>query len=184
MINYYPNILIVSGSGRKVGKTSLISELIKGKSAEFEIAAVKISPHVHDSTSIQQMVFSKGNCKIFIESEFNLKDSSVFLKSGAKPVYYMQTDDINLKEGFNFIISELKNKLVVCESGMLSSLIKPGVSVYIESEFNLAVNKNKTNARSRAGLVISSDRNNLSDVLKNINERIVIKDNKWILSEF
>lgn len=131
----YPNILIVSGTGRNTGKTTLVCSIIKKFSKEQEIVAVKITPHFYDFTPENALVI---NDRFVISEEKNVestKDSSLMLKSGAKKVYFIQVFDNNLEEAFNKLLNLIdENSLIICESARLRKHIKPGVFVLMNNK--------------------------------------------------
>jgi hypothetical protein len=140
----FPNFIIISGSGRNVGKTWLAAALIRQFSVEFPVVALKISPHVHDSSGSAELIADTGGSRIFREILPNLKNSGRFLEAGAAESYFMETDDAHLPEAFQIFLNKC-NRLkypVICESGALTRLVKPGISFFIlrESE-NLPAHK-------------------------------------------
>jgi hypothetical protein len=126
----YSHILLVSGSGRKAGKTSLVCEIIKNISSSYPLVAVKISPHFY-SGSINPVFYSSED--IIIEEERNPesdKDSSRMLKAGARKVYFIQARDAFIKDAFEKI-NVGKDIPVICESGGAAKSIIPGFQIFV-----------------------------------------------------
>lgn len=131
-----PNLLLVSGAGRNVGKSTLVCRLIEKFKAEM-LMAVKISPHFHESIP--------KNIPYIIEKEINPnrgKDSSRFLKSGAAEVYYLQVHDEHLAEAFDKILGKnINDRPIIAESGGLAKFIQPGLMLFVEGEDSVVKNK-------------------------------------------
>ena len=52
------------------------------------------------------------------------------LKAGASKVFYMQVKDRNLEEAFSLILTEIKDRPIICESGGLHKHFKPGLQLF------------------------------------------------------
>jgi hypothetical protein len=129
----FPHFIIISGSGKKVGKTYLATALILAFSAQFPVVALKISPHVHDSLGNTELHYAAGGFRIFRDLSPHHKNSGQFLEAGAIQSFFMETEDQHLAVAFDVFIKECNplNLPVICESGALNSLIQPGISVFI-----------------------------------------------------
>jgi hypothetical protein len=134
-MKFYPNILLISGSGRNTGKTTFACELIRYFSGKEKIAALKISPHFHYSEGGMSLINKKG---YIIEKEVDPerdKDSSRMLRAGANDVFFIQAKDASLPEVFDYMINQLgPGVAIVCESGGAGRYIKPGVHIFMENE--------------------------------------------------
>jgi hypothetical protein len=128
-----PNFIILSGSGRMVGKTFMGSALIRAFSDKFPLLALKISPHIHDSLGNTKLRSTSAGIRIFEDLGPHHKSSGQFLESGATQSYFMETNDEHIAEAFDLFIKECNplNLPVVCESGALGRLIKPGILIFI-----------------------------------------------------
>ena len=130
---FLPNWIVISGNGRNVGKTWLACRLIEYFSRSVEVNAFKISPHFHS--------LAKGDVDDFFwtteKKSDTGKDSSKMLKAGASKVFYIESKNKGLINNIQLLIDLSENKPVICESGGISSLIKPGILIYIENkEYN------------------------------------------------
>jgi len=188
MRKFIPNLLVVCGSGRKVGKTTVVKKLIKhfkenNNSGNFKIAAIKVSPHFHQDKQPQNIIMHDVNCNVYIENEINEKDSSLFFQAGANPVYYVETKDNNLSKAFYFIINHISDeRLIICESGIIGRIFKPGILIYLESTIKKVENNDKVTNKNLADIIIQINENNLqAEILKAI-QKIRVVENKWILS--
>lgn len=133
---YLPQILLISGSGRNCGKTSLACEVIESISKRKTVIALKISPHFHQLSKQQELLFDNNKFKIYRETDSaSGKDSSRMLKAGASVSLYLQCEDENLAEAWEKMNKFLPgNCAVVCESGSLAKLFKPGLHLLVEGE--------------------------------------------------
>jgi hypothetical protein len=124
------NLLIVAGSGRNSGKTTIVCKLVD-QFSYLGITAVKISPHFHDPSEGLIHIPGKPGFAIYEETNRNTtKDSSRMLRSGAQKVYYIQTVEKTIKEAFSAIYMNIPpGKPVICESPSLINYIKPGLYI-------------------------------------------------------
>lgn len=129
------NILLVSGSGRNVGKTNFLCEVI-ARNANRNVVAVKITPHFHEPTTGLISVTTTEDYRIFQETDATSgKDSSLFLRSGATKVFYVQTTDVGLEKAFSIIQKQVNpDQPIVTESAALRRYISPGLYVFIQKE--------------------------------------------------
>lgn len=127
------NILLVSGSGRNVGKTSFIRKVISGNS-HHDIVSVKITPHFHIRTNGLFTLIDNENYKIFKETNRSTgKDSSLFLQAGAKSVFVINTTDKFLKQAFEYVCSLLpQNQLMIIESAGLRKYLLPSMYIFVQ----------------------------------------------------
>jgi hypothetical protein len=133
VIANFPNVLLIAGSGRNVGKTLLACHIIQSNT-EVQVWAVKVSSHFH---VIQQHVspIAQGEGYFIGEetNEHSTKDSSRFLKAGAERVFYIQAND----EGLPNVVAWMRNNIpesvpAVVESAALGRFVKPGMAVYVK----------------------------------------------------
>jgi hypothetical protein len=175
----FPNFIIVSGAGQKVGKTHLATALIRLFSNVVPLVALKISPHVHDSLGNTILRFSSWGIRIFQDLAPHHKNSGKFLEAGAQESFFMETDDEHLEEAFDIFMKECNstNHPVICESGALGGLIKPGILIFItHSTENLPEPKRKT--LHQADLVLPAK----IFSSKEITNRISFSGNNWCLT--
>lgn len=166
-------LLLVSGSGRNSGKTSLLCEIIKNVSATATVYALKISPHFHQHSEKQELLVGQEEFSIFRETDMDSnKDSSRMLIAGAKESLYLQCDDKAVSEAFKRLIKFIpKNCPIVCESGSLAKSVQPGLHLYLGSG-------NKKN--NRMDMVDQTVHFDGEDFDLNIN-RIVFNGTTWVV---
>ncbi len=127
------NWLLVSGTGRNVGKTTLVCRIISQISA-LNPVAVKISSHFHTLPEDSEWIIRKDDFSLIRETLISTKDSSKMLQAGAEECYYAQGPDYRLPEILSALEKFTKNRPVVCETGGLRKLIVPGIYLIIKGE--------------------------------------------------
>ena len=142
---YRPEILIVAGSGRNVGKSTLVCHIIS-KFRDLKPRSIKISPHFHQQPAEGQ--------KYIIQEErdfHSLKDSSRFLRVGAGRVYFIQSHDDHLQDAFNALSDSLPaGEPLIVESGGLAKFVRPGLLIFVEGDEK----KKNEDLRKNADLVL------------------------------
>lgn len=136
-----PNLLLIAGNGRNVGKTFVACRLIRELSKHYPVTAVKISSHFHDY-NIDDVVVKDENYVILKEKQITTKDSSRMLQSGAKQVYFIMATQEHLKQAFEEIQNRLMDHPVVCESGGLHEVITPGLFLFVNQAQKEIIKKN------------------------------------------
>jgi hypothetical protein len=128
------HLILISGAGRNVGKTTLGCVIIESLSAKEEVAAVKISKHLHPLTEKQRVIIQKPGLVITEELDRGSnKDSSRFLCAGALRSLFVLVDEDHFPELAIWIKQNLSGS-VVCETGYLGNFITPDIAFYIENE--------------------------------------------------
>ena len=145
MEKFYKNILLIAGTGQNVGKTLFASQVIAQHAMNFPIISIKIAPHFH-TLNPDALIVEKGTDYTIIQ-ELNAngnKDSQRFLNAGSQEVYYIQCMDNKLSIVFEKLIKRLPpDSPIICESGGLRQVLKPGIFLMINNKNN---NKIKTQA--------------------------------------
>lgn len=137
MIHKQKNLLIVAGTGRNVGKTELICQLVKKFGSIADIYALKVSA-IHPDEGIFHGNHAGGEIVGRLFEEFRTdsdKDTSRVLRAGAKRAFYLSSDNDRVKEGyleFRRLIPE--DAVVVCESNSLREIVEPGLMILIRPE--------------------------------------------------
>ena len=130
-----PNLLLIAGTGTRSGKTTMACRLIEQFST-FNITAIKISPHFHETTSGLNPVFEEPGYAVYEETNNDTaKDTSRMLHAGAKKVYFAKVLDDRINFVFNRIIDLIpEGTPVICESPALRYFVEPGVFIIMSSE--------------------------------------------------
>lgn len=150
-----PNYIIISGSGKKVGKTFLATALIRHFSAGFSMVALKISPHRHDSLGDAELIRESDGVRIFRDRGPHRKNTGQFLAAGAAVSFFMETDDGHLPEGLTLFSRDCNPSglPVICESGALGGIVNPGIRIFIAGS-NDPGDEHKLAAMRSADLVL------------------------------
>jgi hypothetical protein len=158
-MNYLPNLLLISGSGRKSGKTTLACTIIKQFASQSTLTGLKISPHDHISNEAVIPVFDNGLFKIFKETSLtSVKDSSKMLSAGASQTFYIETSDKYLSNAFQEFQKLIPSgTAIVCESPALRKYIEPGVFLFLSGQQTLNPKTNLANFISLADKVYDLD---------------------------
>ncbi len=129
MKNFYPNIILLSGTGRNVGKTTFVCRLLSHFS-KLKFITVKVSPHWHLSRQGELLLYEEQ--RLMLAREINresYKDTSRMLRCGAKEVYYLQhIDDEALMQAFHFLMKDGMEMIpMIFESALLARYIRPAL---------------------------------------------------------
>jgi hypothetical protein len=124
----YNNVLIIAGTGRESGKTTIACLIIE-TFRHLKPVAVKISPHFHEATDGLINWHIDENFNIYRETSLiGYKDTTRMLNAGAADAYYVQAYDKNVIEAFRLVIRNIPEDIpVICESPSLAKYIIPGV---------------------------------------------------------
>jgi len=129
----YPEVLMISGAGRNVGKTILgcnIFDIYKDKRG---ISIIKIASHKHQQDNSMILLKEDINYCIWKENSVREKDSGKYFSIGAKNVFYIEALDDYQFEAFLFVKDLINNdNLIICETGRLAINIKAGVMLFVQ----------------------------------------------------
>lgn len=172
----YPNLLIIAGTGRNSGKTTLACAIISKFKDQMPIG-IKISPHFHETSESLQLIKNQAKYRIFREvSSKSGKDSSRMLDAGASESYYIQVLDHNLEEAFTETMKFIDdNKPIICESPILAS--KVNSDVLLISDSDKIVNK-----KNLGELFEQADRTIMFGNAQKEIESLIYNDQKWQIS--
>ncbi len=131
------NTILVCGSGKNVGKTTLSCLLIQhyqrlGK----KVYAIKTSTHLHPLDKDEDIIDQSEDYAIVKERRDNQKDSSLMLKSGAIESYYIQSSKDKLFGLFESVYNTINspNHIIICESGSLRDYFIPRLFIFVTGE--------------------------------------------------
>lgn len=134
--------ILVGGTGRNIGKTTLVEMLINHLSNFGQVAGIKISNIKPDGMKFHGKHEVKSDENFYIWEETitsGNKDSIRFLKAGAKKAFFIQTNDDFVQEAFQKMVQQLEgNEIVVCESNSLRNVMKPAAFFMIKGDDNVA----------------------------------------------
>jgi hypothetical protein len=132
---HIPRLVIVAGTGRKVGKTTVACRIIKSFS-KSNITAVKISSHFHEPQEHLKLIHRNSDYVIWEElSSQGSKDSSQMLAAGATRSFYIQAEKDASVPAFEKLIDLLPySGPVVCESPSLARGVMPGALIIVSGD--------------------------------------------------
>lgn len=153
------NLLVVGGTGRNVGKTEFICQLIEVVSSDHPVYTLKISA-VYPDEELFCGNHAPGNAEQHLSEELNVsgtKDTCRMLRAGAQKAFYLRSSDENVLEGYRMFQKHIPEGLIViCESNSLGQLIEPALSVIIKSS-KLPIKSRALPLLERADLIVTSD---------------------------
>lgn len=160
---FFPNVLLITGSGRERGKTILACNIIRKWKVHEDITAIKISAHIHDHPDSINRIHRSGGYTIWEEKAKTHKDSGRFLEAGAKQVFYIEATDKELMNAFGFVYMLVgRRSLLVCESGGLGKFLLPGVMLYVQHKGDI-IDAEKESLRKLSDHIVYSSSPELSD---------------------
>lgn len=135
---HLPNWLILVGTNRNAGKTTLACNIITGFSKEIPVTGIKISPHFHGLEENDRIISRGDEFTIVEETRAHTnKDSSRMLTAGADRVFYIQAWDNNLEKAVRELLDHIDPiSPVICESGWIRNFIEPGIFLILSGVEN------------------------------------------------
>jgi len=129
-----PNWLLIAGTGRNTGKTTLAC-LLLSQYRENAVTSVKITPHFHPLHEEDRVLVKNENFIIIREERISTKDSSRMLQAGASQALFVQAKDESLEEVFSYLSGLIPSgHPVICESGGMARIIEPGLFIMMHPE--------------------------------------------------
>lgn len=128
-----PRMIMLSGSGKNVGKTTLSTQLIQKFTKQgYSVYAIKTSSHLHPIHKDEKMLEQGDSFDIVIESRKNNKDSSLMLQAGAIKSFYIQAEHHKLEYASKIVLTQVPAEaIIICESGGLREFIRPSLFIYL-----------------------------------------------------
>lgn len=173
------NLLIISGSGRRTGKTTLACALIRHFTAICPLIAVKISPHANHNAGMAALIIEKNGFKLYEETTPNAKDSGLFLESGALKSYFLEVTDHNIDIAWEHLNRTLlkPDQAILCESGYLGHLVKPGIMIFCGPDSPMMPPSKQRN-KALSDITVTAGQFDPEALI----QRIVFTENKWSLT--
>jgi len=170
-------LILIAGTGRNVGKTTLACELIKQTSKNEEVIGLKISPHIHSQNEGAKLLFSNDHYAVFQEQDkSSTKDSSRMLRAGAKNVFYIQSEDEFIGEAFQKLRKEFDVDIpIVCESGGLRNFIIPSLFLICNKKGNSVFKEKQLPIISKANRILQFNDPSFDFDVSNIK----FENNQW-----
>ena len=178
-----PQLLVIGGATRNVGKTTLTCRIIEKFSKQNKIIGVKIKTiyendnffHGKDKKPLKK----NENFRICEEKITNLSsDGEKMLKAGAERVFKIKTKNNWLKSAFVELQKiASKDYCFICESNSLVEVIKPSVYILIMKKNSTDIKPSAKKNKNLANKIIFTDGKNHDF---NINDLSFEKE-KWII---
>jgi hypothetical protein len=153
---HIPNLLLIAGNGRNVGKTTIACKIISFFASRTDVIGVKISPHQH-SFNETDVLFRNEKITIIDEKQINLKDSSLMLQAGAKQVYFAIIKPEDFMDATEHLIQFLPDNLIICESGGLHEFVSPGMFLMVKRKEDKIV---KNHLLQYSPIIVNNDGKN------------------------
>lgn len=153
----YSNVLLIAGTGRNSGKTTVACELIRWFSRKNSVFALKISSHVHEPSENTVLLFEDISFRIFEEKSTDLqKDSSRMLACGALKSFYIESKDQTVDVAFQRLLDFIpENSPIICESPALHEFIHPGIFIITDNDNVVSRKVNIQNSFNEANVVVN-----------------------------
>ncbi len=176
-----PQLLIIAGTGRNSGKTTLACNIIRKYSSLKSIIALKITPHFHKNIQSGKVLTDNDNFYIAEETDSSTgKDSSLMLNAGAWKSYFLMAKDENIAEAFSQILKLIpSDTMLICESGGLRHCVLPGLFLMMENSESGSLKPGAEKLILLADRVITFDGEKI-DFDFNMLE---LADNRWTLKQ-
>lgn len=139
-------LLLVGGSSRHVGKTTLICDIIKNFSKSVPIIAIKIKTlHENDQRYHGKDMFPWiEDYKLFEEFDpGNNTDSSNMLRAGALRSFKLKVNALKLEEAFKSFLNLFNSRvLIICESNSIRKITIPDLYLFVQQKNNSIIKPN------------------------------------------
>lgn len=173
-------LLIIAGSGRKSGKTTLVLKIISKFSAKSPILGLKVCTKKvgDDQYHGNHETIAANSYSIYKESDPSLdKDTAKMLKAGAINSYLILSDVSKVIDSYMAIQTSAvaKNQFIVCESGSLRNHIRPGLFIFLNNPLGTKTFK----GIFEPGIDIIIDASENSNELEKLFESIVLGPDGW-----
>jgi len=129
------HLLIIGGSGRNVGKTTLALEIIRKYAKTVNLTGLKLSSHNNQDKMFHgsHHPMDVHNFSIWVETCLNdNKDTARMIFAGAKQSFYIESPDTLIYESY-MKFNELYKPVgpIICESKSLRKFVKPGLFIFL-----------------------------------------------------
>lgn len=175
------DLIIIGGSSRNVGKTTLATILISRYAAFMNVTGLKVTSirageerlhGSHDEFNIKQYRISRET------DARTTKDTSAMLRAGARDVFYIESPDHLLKEAMeDFLRTHYTAGPLVCESRSLYKAVVPDLFVLLKHFETERIKPGFDAIEPLAGLVLTIDP--AGDGIKRIAEHIEWLPGGW-----
>ncbi|MBC8343966.1 MAG: hypothetical protein ISR55_07045 [Bacteroidetes bacterium] len=158
----YPNLLLVGGSKRNVGKTTLILHFIEKYKNKYPITGLKVtSIYPDDDLFHGKHDTLSPDFEILEEKDRSgRKDTSKMLLAGARHVFFIRTKDAFIEQAFDSFQKQMPgNGLILCESISLRKYVQPGLFILIHDEEARQLKKSFNELKPLADVILRTNGN-------------------------
>ena len=166
-----PQLILIGGTGRNVGKTQFACDLIKTIVKDYDVFGLKVSSVFpdekiyhgnHDETLEIQSLFEEKRLH-------TNKDTSRMLRAGARQVFYLRSDNDHILENYLHFLQLIPEKsIIVCESNSLGYHVNP-IKHIIITKRGAAVKPRAQRLLSLADMVLSSpQQKEINEIYQNL----------------
>jgi len=158
---YLPNMLMIGGATRNVGKTTFVCKVIEKFSQLLPIVAIKVKTiyegdsffHGKDKNPLTE------NYRIINEVDATTEeDTALMLKAGAQKVFRVKVKSNFIEQVFKELQDILpKNIVWICESNSLRLAVKPSLFIMITNQLNNNMKPSAEQLLPFADLIVVSD---------------------------
>ncbi len=156
-------LLIIGGSSKKAGKTSMAIKIIEKYAAIWPLVALKIASYdeFFKNTGKKYQTFTQK------DPDIN-NDSGLMLNAGAQHAIYIKTDIRYLSDVFFDIYKQYSpNHYFICESNTLVQFIKPGLFIFMNDDQKEPASK-KPNPLAEDSRAIEIKKSQINDCVDSI----------------
>jgi hypothetical protein len=131
---FYPNVLLVAGTGRNSGKTTFVTTICSQFPEGSKPVCIKISNHFHEQAGSLCLI-ENSNFRIFEETQVSSqKDSARMLEAGAVRSFFIEADREFVYQAFKQLIEFIPDNVpIICESGNLRNYLIPAMFVMLHT---------------------------------------------------
>jgi len=180
-----PNLIIIGGSSRNVGKTTLVLALIKKYAKTAAITGLKVTSMRPGEEKFHGSHLNLKPEEFTIVEENNIhsnKDTARMLEAGARKVYYIETPDRLLREAIeSFMHMHLNGNPIVCESRSLRSAVVPGLFILLKHYDPEKIKPGFSYTENLADSTFSIGQHTRNSA--EIADKILWDGNRWLLTE-
>jgi len=127
--------VVVGGHARKIGKTSVMTGLIRGLRS-FGWTAVKLTQHSHGAAGLQSVSSGAGSEEDYLLTEEQTVegrgDTCRYLAAGARRALWLRVRQGALKKAVPALLAALRrDRFVMIESNSILSFLKPDLYLFV-----------------------------------------------------
>lgn len=137
-MKYLPNLLLVGGTGRNIGKTTFVERLVGMFNSELSLITLKTSMLLPGEEYLH------GKHRLVKPDEFFLveektdegnKDSNRYLKAGASQSWFLSVGENALPQAMAYFLDIVKEPgLIIAESNVIREIVVSGVFIMIKGD--------------------------------------------------